>query len=125
MPVRSPWVTKMAAVALGPAAPGHALTVAPPPTPGAAWVLGYFEGSPLIPISLASGKLGTPVQIGDGFDDDAIAITPDGQTAFVTQNATNIIVPVDLATGTVGSRSTWRRSLPASPSHLTAERLTS
>jgi DNA-binding beta-propeller fold protein YncE len=65
------------------------------------------------------------VQIGDGFDDDAIAITPDGQTAFVTQNATNIIVPVDLATGTVGSRSTWRRSLPASPSHLTAERLTS
>jgi hypothetical protein len=121
MRLRSPWVTKMAAVALGPLAPGHALTVAPPPTPGTAWVLGYFEGSPLIPISLASGKLGTPVQIGDEFDDDAIAITPNAQTAFVAQNASNLIVPVDLATGTVSSRSTWRRSRPASPSHLTAE----
>ena len=108
MRLRSPWVTKMAAVALAPLTlapfpPGRALTVAPPPTPGTAWVLGYFGGSPLIPISLASGKLWTPVQIGNGFDDDAIAITPDGQTAFVAQNATNAILPVDLATGTVGS----------------------
>jgi DNA-binding beta-propeller fold protein YncE len=42
------------------------------------------------------------VQIGSGFDDDAIAITPDGQTAYVAQNATNTVVPVNLATGANG-----------------------
>jgi len=73
------------------------------PAPGTVWVLGYFEGSPLIPISLASGKLGTPVQINRGFDDGAIAITPDGKTAYVAQNVTNTIVPVDLATGANGA----------------------
>jgi len=110
--VRWPRSAKLGALVLAPLMLGSALTATPPPTPvkvtsspapGTAWVLGYFEGSPLIPISLASGKLGTPVQINKGFDDDAIAITPDGQTAYVAQNATNTIVPVDLATGAVGS----------------------
>ncbi len=110
--VRWPRSAKLGAVVLAPVMLGSALTVTPPPTPvkvtsapapGTAWVLGYFEGSPLIPISLASGKLGTPVQINKGFDDDAIAITPDGQTAYVAQNATNTIVPVNLTTGAVGS----------------------
>jgi DNA-binding beta-propeller fold protein YncE len=73
------------------------------PAPGTAWVLGYVAGSPLIPISLASRELGTPVQINRGFDDDAVAITPDGETAYVAQNVTNTIVPVNLATGANGA----------------------
>ena len=46
--------------------------------------------------------MGTPVQIGSGFDDAALAITPDGQTAYVAQNATDTVVPVNLATGAQG-----------------------
>ncbi len=110
--VRWPRPAKLGAVVLAPLVLGSALTGTHPPTPvkvtsapapGTAWVLGCFEGAPLIPISLASGKLGTPVQINKGFDDDAIAITPDGQTAYIAQDATNTVLPVDLATGTVGS----------------------
>ena len=72
------------------------------PAPGTAWALGYTVGSPLIPISLSTKGLGTPVHITRGFDDDALAITPDGQTAYVAQNVTNTVVPVNLATGANG-----------------------
>jgi DNA-binding beta-propeller fold protein YncE len=87
----------------GHAAPlGSPVTLTLPPTPGTVWELGYSEGSPLSSISLASGHLGTPVQITSGFDDDALAITPNGKTAYVAQNVTNTVVSVSLATGANG-----------------------
>jgi DNA-binding beta-propeller fold protein YncE len=42
------------------------------------------------------------VKITRGFDDDALAITPDGRTAYVAQNVTDTVVSVNLAAGTNG-----------------------
>jgi YVTN family beta-propeller protein len=88
----------LAALVSGPTL-GSSFPASAAPTPGTAWALGYSEGSPLIPISLDSGQLGPAVQITNGFDDCALAITPDGQAAYVAQNATNTVVAVNLATG--------------------------
>jgi DNA-binding beta-propeller fold protein YncE len=55
------------------------------------------------PIDLATGSTGTPIQVGDG--PDAIAITPDGKTAYVANlDGTTGVTPIDLATGSAGTQ---------------------
>lgn len=49
-------------------------------------------------VDLATGALGSPVQVGS--DPVAIAITPDGTTAYVAVRDSSDIVPVNLLTGT-------------------------
>jgi DNA-binding beta-propeller fold protein YncE len=64
-------------------------------------------GRSVIPVSLATGKTGTPIQL-PGLGAGTIAITPSGRTAYVgilkplTPDAA-VIVPVDLTAGTAGT----------------------
>jgi hypothetical protein len=51
------------------------------------------------PVSLPAGTVGTPISVSDAF---SIAITPDGQTAYVT-NGSGDVTPIALATNTPGS----------------------
>ena len=53
------------------------------------------------PIRLATGTLGRPIQVGRV--PSAIAITPDGATAWVTGQDDGTITPIRLATGTPGT----------------------
>jgi len=53
------------------------------------------------PLYLATGKVGKPIPVGSG--PDAIAITPDGKTAYVANGLSTSVVPIDLATGTAGA----------------------
>ena len=55
----------------------------------------------LIPITAATGSIGSPVSVGP--DPTAIAITPDGRTAYVVDNGSTTITPVALANGIAGS----------------------
>ncbi len=91
-------------------------------------MLGDSEGAPLIPISLANGSLETPVKISRGFDDSVLAITPNGQTAYVGQDVTDSVVPVDLATGMNGSLinlgEQWPQAIAVAPNGATAYVLT-
>ncbi len=48
-----------------------------------------------------TGDLGTPIQVGS--QPDAIAITPDGSTAYVADYGSSEIIPVTLATGAAGT----------------------
>ena len=65
-----------------------------------AWVAdassGIANGNNLTPISLSNDTAGSPVRVGKGLT--AVAITPDGTTAWVVSSGTNSIIPVDLAT---------------------------
>jgi hypothetical protein len=64
-------------------------------------------GQSVVPVSLVTGKAGTPIEI-PGLAAGAIAITPDGRTAYVgilkpaNPNA-GVVVPVDLAADTAGT----------------------
>jgi DNA-binding beta-propeller fold protein YncE len=53
------------------------------------------------PISLATGTAGTPITVGS--QHGAIAITPDGQTAYVTNKAGGTMTPVLVSTRSVGA----------------------
>jgi DNA-binding beta-propeller fold protein YncE len=55
----------------------------------------------VIPITVATASVGSPISVGP--DPTAIAITPDGQSAYVVDNASTTITPIDLANGIVGS----------------------
>ena len=64
----------------------------------------------LVPISTATNTAGTPIPVGSipgGFYGGPFAITPDGATAYVLADGTNttspVLVPVNLATGTLGA----------------------
>ena len=48
------------------------------------------------PIDLATSTPGTPITVGS--EPDAIAITPDGSTAYVVNGGDNTVTPIDLAT---------------------------
>jgi len=52
-------------------------------------------------VDLATGTVGTPIQVGSS--PDAIAITPNGGIAYVADYGSSEIVPVQLATGAVGN----------------------
>ena len=50
----------------------------------------------LVPISVPSNVVGTPIDLGTGFSPQAVAITPDGRKALVTSAGTNTIAVIDL-----------------------------
>ncbi len=66
--------------------------------PGTAYVSGIFGG--LIPIDTATNAAGPPINI-DG-EITAIAITPDGHTAYVAHDGPYGVTPVNTATNTAG-----------------------
>lgn len=55
----------------------------------------------IVPLETSTNKKGTPISI-PGTDPEAMAITPNGTTAYVAE-ANGNLVPVDLATGVAGS----------------------
>jgi YVTN family beta-propeller protein len=64
----------------------------------------------VVPVNLATRAIGKPIPIGPPGTPEmpgpdapwAIAITPDGDTAYVTDVGTNTVTPINLATGTPG-----------------------
>jgi len=73
-------------------------------TPATAYVASAGTGT-VTPIDVATGRAGTPIPVGNGAD--AVAITPDGKTAFVANYGANgsghTVTPIDVATGRAGS----------------------
>jgi DNA-binding beta-propeller fold protein YncE len=61
---------------------------------------GYDTGS-VIPITLASGAVGAPIPV--GADPVAIAVAPNGATAYVVNAGDSTITPISLAGGTAGA----------------------
>ena len=57
----------------------------------------------VIPIGLTDMVPGTPIETGAGTGPNDIIITADGTTAWVTDEYTNSVASIDLATGAVGS----------------------
>ncbi|HLN04744.1 MAG TPA: PKD domain-containing protein [Acidimicrobiales bacterium] len=101
VPIKTSNGTAGKAIAVGPlesAGPGG---IAVTPNGKTVWVASSENGT-ISPISVATGKLGTPIAVG-AFP-IAIAVTPDGTTAWVANSLDNDIVPVDLANGKVGKK---------------------
>jgi DNA-binding beta-propeller fold protein YncE len=80
------------------------------PGPWTAYVTNFDSGT-VTPVDLATGTTGKPIKVGSG--PDAIAITPDGRTAYVTDMGSGCgattavcppgtVTPLYLATGKVG-----------------------
>ena len=68
-----------------------------------------FSSGTVTPVNLSDNKAGKPIKIsgkrlGNGFMGlpFAIAITPDGTTAYVTNGASGTVTPIDVATGKPG-----------------------
>jgi DNA-binding beta-propeller fold protein YncE len=61
---------------------------------------GYDAGS-VVPITLASGTAGAPIPV--GADPLAIAVTPDGSTAYVVNAGDGTITPISLASDTAAA----------------------
>ena len=59
----------------------------------------------VIPVSVIPGvnylTVGTPIQV--GYDPDALAISPNGQTLWVANAGSDTVQPIDIASGTAGS----------------------
>jgi YVTN family beta-propeller protein len=63
---------------------------------------GFRFGYYFMSIDLATGRLGKPVKLLSGFP-DAIAITPDGKTAYVTGYSSDTVTPINLSTNRAGN----------------------
>jgi DNA-binding beta-propeller fold protein YncE len=83
--------------------PGSGLTALIAITPDGKTVYVGTIGT-VIPISTATGTPGTPTRIGTGVPAEEIVFTPDGKTAYVTneEGPTGRVVPISTATGTPG-----------------------
>ena len=55
----------------------------------------------MTPIATATNTAGTPIPVGN--DPDAIAITPDGKTAYVLSYDAGTVTPIATATNTAGT----------------------
>jgi YVTN family beta-propeller protein len=64
-------------------------------------VMQISDGTTVTPVDLATGTAGHPITVGT--EPEAVAITPDGTTAYVTNAASNTVSPIDIATNTAGS----------------------
>src|SRR6188768_4250033 len=63
---------------------------------------GYVATGPsLTPLDTAAKSAGTPIPV--GADSEAVAITPGGATAFVTNPTAGTVTPVDLSAGTAAT----------------------
>ncbi|MGP8160744.1 MAG: YncE family protein [Candidatus Dormibacteria bacterium] len=78
-------------------------TAEPTPTPAASDLMAYVAVSDgeVIPVDVTAGTAATPILVDPS--PAAIAITPDGGTAYVADADTATLTPVDLATGAVGT----------------------
>ena len=57
----------------------------------------------MTPIATATNTAGTPISIGSGSNPAAIAITPNGKTAYVANGGTSTVTPIATATNTPGT----------------------
>ena len=55
----------------------------------------------MTPIDIATNTADTPITVGN--DPVAIAITPDGKTAYVANDISGSVTPIDTATNTAGT----------------------
>ncbi|HEX3946209.1 MAG TPA: IPT/TIG domain-containing protein, partial [Acidimicrobiales bacterium] len=67
-----------------------------------AYVTSRSTSSSVTPIDLATGSIGAPIALPATAAPSAVAITPDGVTAYVV-GTTGLASPIDVATGTVGT----------------------
>ena len=58
-------------------------------------------GHSVVPVEVSLGGSGPGAPLGVGTYPDAIAITPDGERAYVTNYTSNSVTPIDLVTGRV------------------------
>ena len=76
---------------------------APTPTPPATDLMAYVattDGN-LVPVDMTAGRAEAPIPV--DLHPEAIAITPDGRTAYVADAFAATVTPVDLTTGVVGA----------------------
>lgn len=73
------------------------------PTPPSADEMAYaaLRKGQLVPIDVTKGTAEAPIQVDENLS--AIAITPDGSTAYVADGDNGTLFPVDLRTGSVGA----------------------
>jgi len=57
----------------------------------------------VIPVNLGDATPGTPIQLGQGAGTNDIIVTPDGKTAYVSNEGTNSVQSITLATGELGT----------------------
>jgi YVTN family beta-propeller protein len=72
-----------------------------------AYVLNFVLGGTITPINLVTGVAGTPITLPPNAGPTAMAITPDGKTGYLVDGSPSSaggVLPIDLATGTVGTR---------------------
>lgn len=62
------------------------------------WVANYGSGT-VVPVSLPSGRVGSPVSVGTS--PTSLAVSPDGQTLLVANSASDSVSDVDLASSPV------------------------
>ena len=79
------------------------LSMAITPDGSTAYVPNNIEPGEVTPINLVTGIAQTPITIGANVSLGAIAITPDGSTAYVADLNTGDVIPITLATETVGT----------------------
>lgn len=70
-----------------------------PATPSAVYAVGEY-GS-VFPISAATNTAGKPIRV-DRYSGTAVALTPDGATAYVTSEYSGTVTPVNTSTNTAG-----------------------
>ena len=62
------------------------------------------SGSGVTPIATATNTAGTPIPTGNEFSEpEAIAITPDGNTAYVANGTLGTVIPIATATDAAGT----------------------
>ena len=64
-----------------------------------AYIASYHQNL-VTPVNTMTGRAGLSIKV--GIHPDAVAITPDGRTAYVTCSGSGTVVPVDTATGKAG-----------------------
>lgn len=106
------WRLILAAIAVAVAGPGLAAAAAPTRASAAASLAAARAASPTVayiphfaenvvtPVNLVTRRAGTPVKVGAG--PDAIAVSPDGKTAYVACAGAGTVVPINTATGRPG-----------------------
>ena len=94
---------------------------AAPVVPASAYVANLLEGD-VTPVDLPAGPAATPASVGGA--PDAVAITPDGTSAYVADGFPGGVSPVTVATGTVGSTISgdagWASAVAITPNGQTA-----
>jgi YVTN family beta-propeller protein len=97
------WGAAAVSVVGGSLAASPAVAASPPAW--TAYVVSYNDDA-VIPVNTATDAVGSPIIVGSG--PSAIAITPDGSTAYVTEEGTSntspgFVTPIDLSTNTPGA----------------------